>query len=232
MSRALRIALGLGLLLTPAAPAVAETVVERVGAAIRQHLASEAKQPLRAVELPALHGFEQAGAGPVEVAVSTRPGQAIEGRVPVRVVLRREGRELKRAIVHAHVRVDVAVFVAARALPRGHVVQSGDVVRAVRDASKVRPGAVTSPDAVVGSRLRVALRAGRVWEARFVERVPVVARGQTVALQFESGALRIEGRGRVRENGHAGDLVQVTPLGSLRTVAGRVDAAGVVHVGR
>jgi len=193
-----------------------------------------ARAPFRPsrIEVPDLTSFEVAapGGAPVEVHLSARPGQRFVGQVRIGVVMSAGGRTLRRAVVSVNVRATLPVALAARPLRRGERLRRVDVIMEPRDLSELRHGFVANPARLVGKRLKRSVRAGAVLEDEWVERPPLVVRGQPVQLRLAYGPLVIEGKGMARQDGRLGEWIRVVNSDSRREVLGRVGPDGVVHV--
>ena len=218
--------------LAGAAPEAARA--EDLRTALETFVRANAPEPPTAVTLPALDDFAvaESGAGdePVEIRLSVHPNARFVGRVPVSVALLSGGRPLKRGVVTAEVRIERAVWVAARPLRRGEPL-AGEAVRLEsRDLAGLPAGYLGADADLAGRRARRSLRAGTPLAAALVETAPLVERGAPVRIEFESGALRIEARGEARDDGRAGDTVRVLNRDSKRELTGRVVGEGVVRV--
>lgn len=111
--------------------------------------------------------------------------------------------------------------VAARRLPRGTVLNAGDV-SVVRVASRA-PAAPVAPGWVT----RRVIEQGEVLRPPAVAPAPVVAPGQRILYVVLSPGLRLTMDGRATSGGRLGDKVAVR-LGANRRVQGVVTAAGEV----
>lgn len=199
----------------------------RIESWVLAHLPDE---PVR-VALPPFPDFAPPGLAPegVEVHVEAPDDGALRGRVPLAVTLERDGRVLARGAAEVIVEVLSERLVAARTLERGEIVAAEDLERRPLETGE-RAGAPLDPAALVGKRTRRRVPQGAAWRADWVERAPLVTRGQPVRLRYESAGLRIDASGVARDEGRAGDLVRVQNPASRRELRGRVAADGSVHV--
>ena len=119
---------------------------------------------------------------------------------------------------------------AARHLPRGARLQTGDL-RPVRLAAQQAARSLTgSEESLLGMRTRRSLAPGTLLRPQYLERPPLVERGDAVTLRIQRGGLRIEARGKAKDRGNAGDSVRVVNTDSKKIVTGRVAADGSVVV--
>jgi len=213
--------------------AAAATTASRVHDELMEFLRSRAPRETSAIELPGLKSFEFGGVDPngVSVELSTRHSRPLVGRVPVTVEMKSAGRLLKRAVVTARVRASRRVTTVARPLRRGAVVTRDDVRAADRDISELRGYENPGTGDLVGRRTTRSLAEGAIWRSDFVESMPVVKRGEVVRLRYDVGLLRIDGVGVARQDGRPGETISVGSRESRRSLSGRVDDQGVVHVG-
>jgi len=200
--------------------------------ALERFVRARADAKVSEVNVPELSAFDQIAVPVDDLVVSfrTRESGSLIGRTPVTVVLTHQGREVKRSVVTVGLVAYKTVYVAARAVARGQVVGEGDIRRERRDVSSLRGPVLTRSSDLVGMRVKRSVQAGRVWQPRDIETVPVVRRGELVRLRLQSGGLRIDGTGKAGEDGRLGDFIRVLNVVSKRYVTGRVDEEGTVHV--
>lgn len=226
--------LGAAALALAARPAPAQPATpELLRAAIEHFVRERAPMPPDAIELPGLEGFvpPQATPGPLDIEVAAAPDAPLVGSVPLTVVVRQEGRELRRGVVTARLRVDTPVLVAARPLSRGRALAPADLRVETRDAAALGElRYLAAPEQALGLRAARGIAAGTALRAEMLEEAPAVLRGQLVRLRLVQGGLRIEGRGKARQDGRPGDVVRVQNVDSRRELVGRVAADGAVDV--
>jgi len=187
--------------------------------------------PVR-IEVPPLDAFSLEGVDPaaVEVAISTDAKPPLAGAVPLRIAIRRAGRELERHEVTAQVEAAHLAVVAARALARGDVLAEADLTLAPVENPMERRSAVDAIEGAVGKRMRRNVEAGQPVRSAWLEEVPLVKRGEPVRITLLRGNLRIESTGIARQDGRAGDVVRLENPTSHREILGRVGPDGAVHV--
>lgn len=227
LALAATLSLSLGVQATPGSD-----LSQRVGVAISEYLRARITHAGANIDLPPLTDFGVAGVSPEAVDIEVRSGHRgpFLGRVPVTVVLRRNGQELKRGVVSAQVRVDVNVPIVAARMTRGDIVEREHIRFERRDLAGLETRPLRSADDLLGKEVVRSLRPGTVWQPRFVERVPIVRRGDRVPMRVVQGALRIDAVGLAREDGHEGDWIRLVNTASRREVQGQVMADGVVNV--
>lgn len=124
----------------------------------------------------------------------------------------------------------LVAVIAARDLERGAILASGDVVLAEVPATAETP--FTSPEQVVGLRVRQMVRAGSVLRPEATERVPDVSRGAPITVVIERGALRVSAQGVAEQAGFIGDVIPVRLQveGRRRVVEAEVVSASTVRL--
>lgn len=133
-----------------------------------------------------------------------------------------------------YVTVDVvvtqSVLVAARTLPREHVLTAADMVSVDRDVAGLTAGYVTDPKRVVGQRLKHQLIEGRMLTPAMLAADIAVHRGQSVTLTVRSKSLAIRMEGKALMDGSVNERIRVENTTSRRVVEGIVRSPEHVEV--
>ncbi|MFN3834576.1 MAG: flagellar basal body P-ring formation chaperone FlgA [Glycocaulis sp.] len=124
--------------------------------------------------------------------------------------------------------IDVPVLV--RPVARGEVIEAGDIEWVEMRADRVRADAVMSEAGLIGQEARRALRSGETLRAFDLRAPAAIARGETVALVFQSGPLTLTARARALENAALGQSARFVNLQSNRTIEAVVEAPGRARV--
>ncbi|MFQ5691991.1 MAG: flagellar basal body P-ring formation chaperone FlgA [Nitrospinota bacterium] len=169
-------------------------------------------------------------AGDVRLKVEPPRQSRILGRVqlPVRVFV--DGRPVRRVYVTGEIRVSTRVWVLDRPVRRGHVFTAVDLRQMEVDLESGPAGIVRDRRQVVGKRARRSIRGRVPIRSGWLERVPLIRRGDVVTLKAESERFLITTVGLARTDGALGDLVEVMNLASKKSVYGRVVDARTVNV--
>ena len=132
--------------------------------------------------------------------------------------------------VYTAARVDVAapVLVAARPLLRGDSLGPGDLRLDRRELAALPGGYLTGSVEITGKRLRRGLRAGAVITPSMLESIPLVQRGETVTLLYDSGGFEVRAEGTALEDAGVGEHLRIRSHSSQRVVHGKVGAERVV----
>lgn len=125
----------------------------------------------------------------------------------------------------------VEVPVLARPAARGEVIAASDIDWVRLPADRVRADAILDADALVGQEAKRALRAGEALRGYDLSAPVLIARGETVDLVYQIGALTLTARARALEDAGQDQLVRFVNLQSNRTVEARASAPGLARVG-
>ncbi len=157
-----------------------------------------------------------------------RRGTRISARTIVGV--RCEGKKPWKVYVPVNVIVTDTVLVAARTLPRGHLLTPADLVAEERDVTRLVSGYVSSKDQLVGQRLKSQLLAGRILTPKLLQADNAIRRGQSVTLVIRSGDISIQMGGKALADGALGQRIRVENSNSGRVVEGIVRSREHVEV--
>lgn len=116
---------------------------------------------------------------------------------------------------------------AARTLPAGTVIASGDIAGLPAEGLGEGP-----PDlsAVVGQQVRTTVYEGRPIEPANLVRPILVERNAQVLVTYTAGSLSISTEGRALGRGAAGDTVPVLNIASRVTLSARINPDGTLSV--
>jgi len=217
-----------------AAPAASGSLV--VAPALRELLVALVSQRAgvdpRQVQVPSLNDFrlpaEQAETAQIDLSV--HESQDFSGPTPITIVMKQGDLELRRGVVTVSVARPRRVLIASRRLGRGEVIAESDLRWRELPASQVPREAVEDPAELVGRTTARSISAGSAWRPELVTDPPLVARGELVRIQMQSGALRIDALGEARSDGRVGQRLRVLNPDSKREIVGILAADGVVHV--
>lgn len=140
-----------------------------------------------------------------------------------------DGREAGRLRVSAQIDLRVPAVVAARDLPRGHVLAEEDLSESHVSYAQAK-GALTAIPQVVGQTLKVTVRLGAPIRDRDLVQTSMVKKGETVTIIAQGGGLKITALGLSRQDGALGQTINVVNQDSKKTIAARVIGPGMVEV--
>ena len=126
--------------------------------------------------------------------------------------------------------VTADVLVAARSLPRGHLLTASDLSRDERDVSRMHSGYLTEARELVGQRLKQQVIAGRPLTLAMIEANRIVSRGQTVTLVAAGPGINVTMTGKALMDGALNQRIRVENLNSGRTIEGIVRSREQVEI--
>ena len=124
----------------------------------------------------------------------------------------------------------VAVVTLARAIERGELIKSADLLIERRPRAEIGRDIVSDREQAVGLAARNGLSAGRPLRAADLMKPELVQRNETVMLVYQVPGITLTVRGKAMEGGAEGDVVSVLNEQSKRTVQGVVAGPGRVFV--
>ena len=156
------------------------------------------------------------------------PGARAAGNLVVGVRCR--GASPWTIYLSASVRTYQQVVVMARPVPRGALLQPGDLRLEARDTTSLHGGYLEDPSQATGMLTRRPLSPGSVLAHNALEAPDVVQRGQQVVLLARAGGLEVRSAGEALSDGAQGDLIKVRNTVSSRVVEALVTGPGTAVV--
>ncbi|MBP8128050.1 MAG: flagellar basal body P-ring formation protein FlgA [Candidatus Hydrogenedentes bacterium] len=141
-----------------------------------------------------------------------------------------DGEVQKRLTVKASVEAYGEVVVAATDIPRGSPITASQLEVEKRSLAEVEAGTYTEPAQLEGYIARTTIFPGQEITKRNVQPRVLVRRNQVVAVEMQSGGLRVQTQARALTAGAAGDTVLCANLNSDGEFQGVVRRDGVVVV--
>ncbi len=122
------------------------------------------------------------------------------------------------------------VVLLSRRLGRRDTIKSADLTVMRRNITMFSHELVTSPGEGIGQRLKTSLGAGTILLKQYIEKQPMVERGDLVTITASTGSVHITTKGEARSQGAEGDMIQVKNLSSRQMLTARVIGHGQVRV--
>jgi flagella basal body P-ring formation protein FlgA len=122
------------------------------------------------------------------------------------------------------------VAIPGRALARGDVIKSADIVIERRQKAAVGADAFNRVDQVVGFAARRPLNPGQPLRANDIMKPQAVRQNEMVTIFYEVPGIGLSALGKAIDSGAEGDVVNVLNLQSKRTVQGTVTGPGRVTI--
>ena len=133
-----------------------------------------------------------------------------------------DGEKIRDVKVNGKVESYQNILHAHQALERNKVLTSSDIeIRRTKVASTSIPYA-TNPEEVIGKNLLKNLEAGEPIQTNFLDKSLVLKRGDLITVVYQEAGLMLTAKGKAKDAGGIGDLIEVDNLSSNRTVTAQV----------
>ncbi|NRA40501.1 MAG: flagellar basal body P-ring formation protein FlgA [Planctomycetes bacterium] len=156
--------------------------------------------------------------------------QNMFGEVPYRICAMENKRELARSLLVLEVRARREVAVVQRDLPKGHVLNYGDISSESILVGARRQQEAPKIDAVVGKVLRQARSRGTVLYPMDVREPYAVHGGQTVDILYVRNGFQLTIRGVAQGTASIGEGVKVRGVDGGRMIIARVIGKDLVQI--
>lgn len=166
--------------------------------------------------------------GPFTCTISGLQGRFPKGNDNLRLEIR-QGAKVFRLTVRCRFTVSCPVLVAKREIARGAVLASDAVEVRTVDLTRFGPTPFTTHNDIAEMKAARTIREGTILHKRLVVSIPVIEKGEPVAIIFERGRIAVSVAGIARENGGTGDRIWVENSTSHKLVRVIVKAKGKVH---
>jgi flagellar basal body P-ring formation protein FlgA len=154
---------------------------------------------------------------------------SIIGSQRVTLLTRVDGQIFSNQSIRIEVEALADVAVCADSLRRGTILDAADVELRYQDISRLKEP-IFSLEEVIGKRLKRSVRLGEPLKKSQVEFPPVIKRGERVVIQVESQGLMLTAAGEAKQDGQAGETIQVMNTNSHKQIRCQVVASGLVKV--
>ena len=165
-------------------------------------------------------------AQPLEAFV--RRGTQVQARTIVGV--RCSGSKPWKVYVPVDINTTATVYTVRATLPKGHLLTIDDLASDQRDVSRLGGGYFTSPDALLGQRLKQALVAGRMLTPAVLQADNIIRKGQTVTLLAIGGGINVAMSGKSLMDGALNQRIRAENLSSGRVIEGIVRSREHVEI--
>jgi len=152
------------------------------------------------------------------------------GRIPLTLMVKVDGKFIRRLRVTAKVAVYQDVVKTVNSLQRGNVIGASDVVMERTRSERILKDIPTTLDKVIGQAATRNLQNGEIVKFRDLKKVPTVKRGSRVIILARKGSVKITAPGTVREDGFKNSIVQVINLETKKMVYAEVINENTVEV--
>ena len=160
--------------------------------------------------------------GDVEISVRRISVQPFHGPTVVRVELQVAGETRRALTVTVDTRFFKEVLVTTRGIRRGEDFRADMFELIERDITAEKDGYFTDFEALAGLQAKRPLGFDRILTHRYVEKVPVVHRGDEVQLVVVTGNMRISTLGIALQDGGLGTRIRVRNVDSGKILQGEI----------
>ncbi len=167
----------------------------------------------------------------VDIQVRSISPRPFRGQTMARVSMMCGGKSVKTIAVTVDTRFHKEVLVAKRQIRRHETLSEQMVELAMRDVTSLKGGYFTGFEQLVDNRTKRSVGVGAALSADHVEPVPVIMRGDDVALVVEGDGIWISAGGVAIQDGGVGSRIRVRNRDSGRIVQGTVLDRGTVAIG-
>jgi flagella basal body P-ring formation protein FlgA len=163
-----------------------------------------------------------------DLSAFVRPGTRVQARTIVGV--RCTGSKPWKVYIAVDVVTMATVYVARATLPKGHLLTAADLATDERDVSRMTGGYLTSPEALIGQRLKQQLTAGRIITPQVLQADNIIRRGQSVTLTATAGGINVTMSGKSLMDGALNQRIRAENLSSGRVIEGIVRSREHVEI--
>ncbi|MBW2673675.1 MAG: flagellar basal body P-ring formation protein FlgA [Deltaproteobacteria bacterium] len=162
--------------------------------------------------------------------VQSKRNEDFIGNTSFTVRFYEDGEFLGKQTVRARLEVLMAVVVSSRPLRRNVEIGRGDVRLIKRWFARPPLNIISSPDDVVGKRLRAGIKPNTEITGNMVRTIPVVQKGKPVRIIIENGSMGMTTIGMSEQDGMRGELIKVRNVSSKKMIYARVMDTSLVKV--
>lgn len=117
-----------------------------------------------------------------------------------------------------------------RPFARGEIIKLSDISLRRVARTQISGETITNPDQAIGLAARSAINAGRPLNASELTKPELVQRNEHVTVVYQMPGLMVAVRGKAKDSGAEGDMIDVVNLQSNRTVRATIVGRGQVAV--
>jgi flagella basal body P-ring formation protein FlgA len=202
----------------------AQVPVDDVAQLVTRYLLERFPEPRQQVQVTnvRLQGNLQVPSGLLTYDIMPRTRRLAPGPVSLTVVVRVDGKAVRRLLASATLSMSTQVVVAAAPLARHQMISRADIRLAEVDLARLPEGVITNPEDVVGKWVRHNVSLGTPLHERLVEAPTVITRGAVVTIVAQSASVSVTVPGQAKEDGAVGEQIRVLNLSSRKEVYAKV----------
>lgn len=152
------------------------------------------------------------------------------GSKTLSVMINVDGVPHQKVKMHGVLNLYDDVVVTNHRLRRNTIISEDDLSLARHKVTGFAHQLIPSISAAVGMKTTKSLGGGAVLLTRYVQKQPLVLRGDLVTILVTSGRLKITAQGEAKSKGAEGDIIKIKNLASRRIITAKVLDHGLVEV--
>ncbi|MBU0680922.1 MAG: flagellar basal body P-ring formation chaperone FlgA [Proteobacteria bacterium] len=152
------------------------------------------------------------------------------GQKSISVLIKVDGVPSSKVKMRGNLELYGNVVLINRRLGRRDIISNDDLSVARRNITMFSHELVTSPKEAVGQIARTTLGPGTVLLKQYLEKQPLVKRGDLVTITARTESVQVSTKGEARSEGAEGDFIQVKNLSSRQIITAQVVDQGLVRV--
>lgn len=159
--------------------------------------------------------------------IPAKPG--VIGSHRLTLLTRVDGQTVSNQSIRVELEALAEIAVATGTLRRGQILAARDVELHYQNITKIKEPVFDQTE-IVGKRLTRSVRLGDPLQRHQIEFPPVIKRGERVVIQANGHGLSLTADGEAKQDGRAGETIQVMNSNSHKEVLCQVVAPGLVKV--
>ncbi len=209
-----------------------EVATDRICAAVREFIRTKAPWEPKQMHIRPIRFRQKVTVpeGTLQLAVAAPKHTDWLGSMLFAVRILVDGRIVKKVSVPVAIEVHGPVVVAAKPIGRNQPIAPDDIRVVEMNLARAPADAVGDPLQVIGHKAKRAIAVNAVMRGGQVESPPVVRRGDVVKILAESSALMVVAQGMAKQDGAAGERIQVMNMSSRKLISAQVMDAHTVRV--
>jgi len=168
--------------------------------------------------------------GDVRVDLRNQADKKPVGHVSLSAFIRVNGKIERRVVLSGWVDRFEKIVCTVRPLLRHAILAKEDLCFEMKNISKLPTNVTKTLEAIVGKRLKHAVKAGSVLMANTVEEPPLIEKGDRVTIIAESSTIRVTAIGIAKSKGSAGEQIRVMNSMSNKEIIASVVNGSTVRV--
>jgi len=187
---------------------------DEIASLVKSYLLETSSWKESEIEIPFIGNLQGMELPPEDATLRVAPSGAVMSKrgilAPIEIV--QGGKTLRCYWITAGVVLHADVLAAARKIPSGKIMETGDLVQKPVRITNLRSDYLRSQDGILGQAARRSLLAGEaVTREDFVNPV-LVKNGETVQLRLQRNGIVLLSRGRAEQDGKLGQIIRVRNL--------------------